>query len=122
MTTTSEHRQHRRVPISYHVKLVVDDRIIAYPRALNLSMGGILLKSRELLPVGSECGVAILLAQGGPGRRVVARGTVVRIDQEGMAIAFTKALDPSSEASLRHLIELLGAENEIFSSLDAWSQ
>lgn len=61
MTPTPEHRQHRRIPIAYQVKLVVDDRIIAYPRAVNLSMGGILLQGQDYLPVGSSCGVAILL-------------------------------------------------------------
>jgi len=107
MNPPPETRRFRRVPIAYQVKLVADDRIIAYPKAINLSMGGILVKGRDHLPVGCECGVAILLAHGPAGRRVVARGTVVRNDEQGMAIAFSKALDAESETSLRKLIESL---------------
>ena len=111
----AEARQYRRIPVVYQVKVVAEDRIIAYPEAINLSMGGILVGGREQLPVGSHCGVAILLADDETGRRIVARGTVVRTDQMGMAITFSKALDPGSEASLRWLIRTLkpGAEESI---------
>lgn len=37
---------------------------------------------------------------------------MVRNDNQGMAIAFSKALDAGSEASLRHLIYALGDETE----------
>jgi len=107
MNPYPENRQFRRIPIAYQIKLVADDRIIAYPTAINLSMGGLLVKGRDHLPVGCHCGVAILLAHGTAGRRVVARGTVVRNDEQGMAIAFSKALDAESEASLRRLIQSL---------------
>jgi hypothetical protein len=115
LTPSPEERHFRRVPIDYQVKLVADDRIIAYPRAINLSMGGILLSGPARLPMGSHCGVAILFASPEAGRRVVARGTVVRTDGQGMAIAFSKALDPASEDSLRRLIHSLepGAEQEL---------
>jgi hypothetical protein len=107
MSTSPEKRQHRRIPTTYQVKLVVEDQIIAYPSALDLSMGGILVDSRKLLPLGSPCGVAILLADREIGQRVVARGTVVRSDARGLAIDFSKALDAGSEASLRALIHSL---------------
>ncbi len=118
MTKTPETRQYQRVPITYQVKLVVEDRIIAYPKAINLSLGGILLEGRELLEVGSQCGVAILLANGDAGGRVVARGTVVRNDGHGMAIAFSKALDKGSLASLKELIESLGGSHGFNSDPD----
>jgi PilZ domain len=111
-TPPPEERQYSRIPIAYQVKVVSEDRIIAYPKAINLSMGGILVGGRDQLPVGSHCGVAILLADGEAGQRIVARGTVVRTDQQGMAIAFSKALDPESEASLRWLIHSLSPGSE----------
>ena len=112
MSPAPEQRHSRRIPIAYQVKLVAEDQMITFPTALNLSMGGILLNGPGRLPVGSHCGVAILLADGGTGRRIVARGTVVRNDAQGMAIAFSKALDRNSEDSLRALIHSLdpGAE------------
>jgi len=115
MTLPPEVRQYRRIPIAYQVKVVADDRIIVYSKAINLSLGGILVNGRDQLPVGSHCGVAILLVDGEPGRRVVARGTVVRTDQQGMAIAFSRALDKESEQSLRWLLHSLspGAEEAL---------
>lgn len=100
----SESRQFPRFPISYQVKLVVEDRIIAFSSAVDLSLGGILVSGDHHLAIGTECGVAILLGKGEPGRRVVTRGTVVRVDARGTALAFLKVLDASSEDSLRTLI------------------
>jgi len=119
LSPPQEARHFRRLPIGYQVKLVAEDRIIAYPRAVNLSMGGILLSGPAHLPVGSHCGVAILFASADAGRRVVARGTVVRTDGQGMAIAFSRALDPASEDALRRLIHSLepGAEEALQTSL-----
>jgi hypothetical protein len=101
MTPPSEQRRYPRFPIAYKVKLVVDDRIIVYPTAIDLSMGGILVGGPDQVPVGTLCGIAILL---GDGRNVVARGTVVRSDGRGMAIHFAKALEPASEEALLSLI------------------
>ncbi len=115
MTPYPKERQYRRIPISYQVKVVAEHRMIAYSTAINLSMGGLLVRGDEHLPLGTPCGVAILFGKGEPGRRVVARGTVVRSDAQGMAIAFSKALDPNSEESLRMLIRSLdpGAEEAV---------
>lgn len=112
MTPPPDERRFRRIPIAYQVKVVAENRMITYSTAINLSMGGLLVRGQEHLPVGTPCGVAILFGKGEPGRRVVARGTVVRSDPQGMAIAFSKALDPNSEGSLRMLIRSLdpGAE------------
>jgi hypothetical protein len=104
MAALPEKRQFQRVPITYQVKLVAEDQIIAYSSAIDLSMSGIMVGGGELLPEGSQCGVAILLADGLAGWRVVARGTVVRSDPRGMAISFSKALDADSEEALRILI------------------
>ncbi|HJW72472.1 MAG TPA: PilZ domain-containing protein [Geothrix sp.] len=111
----SESRQFPRFPISYQVKLVVEDRIIAFSSAIDLSMGGILVSGDHHLNIGTECGVAILLGKGEPGRRVVTRGTVVRVDTRGTALAFSRTLDASSADSLRTLIGSLtsGVEPEL---------
>jgi hypothetical protein len=128
MTLPPEERQYRRIPIAYQVKVIAENRMIVYPAAVNLSMGGLLVRGPEHLPVGTPCGVAILFGKGEPGRRVVARGTVARSDAQGMAIAFSRALDATSEDSLRMLIRSLdpGAEDAIEAGKsepdpDAWS-
>lgn len=112
MSPEPEHRRTRRVPISYQVKLVSEDQLITYASAINLSLGGMLLQGGTRLPIGSQCGVAILIADGGMGQRIVTRGTVVRDDAQGLAIAFSKALDPSNEDSLRALLQSLAQPPE----------
>lgn len=107
MSPDPEQRRSRRVPISYQVKLVAEDQLISYASAVNVSLSGILLRGPVRLPVGSQCGVAILIADGGMGQRIVTRGTVVRDDPEGLAIAFSRSLDPLSADSLRALIQSL---------------
>jgi len=112
MTPPPEKRRFRRVPIAYEVKLIVEDRMISFPSAIDLSLGGILVDNSRPLPVGTSCGLAILLGAGSPGKRIVTRGMVVRADDRGIAIAFSKALDPGSLESLKALIHSLdpGAE------------
>jgi hypothetical protein len=107
---TIEQRQHPRVPIAYRVKVVTPDRIIAFPKAINISLGGILIGGSDRLPVGTSCGVAILLEEAESGRRVVTRGTVVRSDASGMAIQFSRELEASGLEALRTLIRSVSPE------------
>ena len=113
MPPPSEKRRFRRIPIAYEVRLIVGETMISFPTAIDLSMGGLLLDGSHPMDIGTNCGVAILLGEGEPGKRVVTRGTVVRADSRGIAIAFSRALDAGSENSLRALIQSLepGAEN-----------
>lgn len=105
MTVPPDLRKSLRFPFSYRVKVVVSDRIIAFPQAINISLGGILVDGTDRLPVGSDCGVAILLEQAEAGKRVVTRGTVVRSDAAGMAIAFSRPLEPESLRTLLSLVQ-----------------
>ncbi len=101
---STEHRATSRVPIGYRVKVVTDDEMIAYASALNVGLGGLLLEPTPSLPVGRPCGVVIFLMDLETGKRVVARGIVVRSDVRGTAIQFTKALEPASRELLEALI------------------
>lgn len=101
--------------------MVAHDRIIAYSSAIDISMGGIMVGGPERLPVGCECGVAILLENAAAGKRVVTRGTVVRSDAHGMAIKFSKTLDEGSYEALRTLIRALcaGADQPLRAQTEA---
>ncbi|WP_286355957.1 PilZ domain-containing protein [Geothrix oryzae] len=110
MSVPSDQRQFPRVPIAYRVKVVTGDQILAFPSAINISLGGILVGGTERLPLGSACGVAILLEEAEAGKRIVTRGTVLRADADGMAIAFSRDLEPTSLDALRALIRSLNPE------------
>lgn len=101
-----ELRKSLRFPVSYRVKVVVPDRILAFSQAINISLSGILVDATDRLPVGCDCGVAILLEQAEAGKRVVTRGTVVRSDDNGMAIAFSLPLDPESLQTLLRVVQI----------------
>ncbi|BDU69317.1 hypothetical protein GETHOR_14180 [Geothrix oryzae] len=110
VSVPSDQRQFPRVPIAYRVKVVTGDQILAFPSAINISLGGILVGGTERLPLGSACGVAILLEEAEAGKRIVTRGTVLRADADGMAIAFSRDLEPTSLDALRALIRSLNPE------------
>jgi hypothetical protein len=98
------HRAFPRIPIGYRVKVVTDDQMIAYASALNVSLGGLLLEATPALPIGRPCGIAIFLLDQETGKRIVARGVVVRSDAAGTAIQFTKALEAESRSLMEALI------------------
>ncbi len=104
VNVSSNQREFLRIPATYRVKVVAPNQIIELTRVMNISLGGILIGGPERLPVGSSCGVAILLDNAEAGKRIVTRGTVVRSDGDGMAIAFSRDLDADSLEALRILI------------------
>jgi hypothetical protein len=98
------HRAFPRVPIGYRVKIVTKDRMIGYSQALNVSMGGILLQGEPPLQVGIRVGVAIFLADGEGGSRIVTHGTVVRSDAQGNAIQFAPDMEDVHTKALALLV------------------
>ena len=104
MSTASQPRAFPRIPIAYRVKVVTDDQMIAYASARNISLGGLLFEPTPALPVGRPCGIAIFLMDQETGKRIVARGIVVRSDALGTAIQFEKPLDRTSGELLETLV------------------
>ena len=107
MAPSVEHRAFPRIPIGYQVKVVTDDQMLTFASARNVSRGGLLVEPTPCLRVGSACGVAILLKDRESGKRIVARGIVVRTDALGTALQFTQALDEGSRSLLDLLIRSL---------------
>ena len=116
MTQPANHRAFPRVPIGYRVKVVTDDQMIAYASALNVSLGGLLVQPTPALPVGRLCGVAIFLMERDTGKRIVARGIVVRNDLRGTAIQFTQALEAESRSLMEALIHSRTPDDPAFGS------
>lgn len=104
MTVISNQRAFPRVPIGFRVKLVTDEQMIAFASALNVSLGGLLVEPTPSLALGRTLGVAIFLLDHESGKRIVARGTVVRNDAFGTAIQFNQPLDPGSRTLLEALV------------------
>lgn len=107
MTQPPDHRAFPRVPIGYRVKIVTDEEMISYAAARNVSLGGLLFEPTPALKVGHPCGIAILLTAQDTGKRIVARGQIVRSDALGTAVQFTRPLDPASLTLLESLVQSL---------------
>ncbi len=100
---TDERRRHPRVP----VRLQVKRRTTVHPPeqveyATDLSEGGLFIRTRhnDIKP-GSTLDVAF--APTGHTREVQARGRVVRVTSEGLAIEFIE-LDPDSRLLLSYAL------------------
>ena len=119
MSETRQQRAHPRVPIGYRVKVVTDDALITFASARNISLGGLLLEPTPALPLACTCGVAIFLMEHEAGKRIVARGIVVRSDGGGTAIRFTKELDATSRDHLEALLDSMDAIQAGDAAMDA---
>ncbi len=87
------------------MKVVAGDRLIAYGSALDVSMGGILVRGDPPLSLGTRVGVVIFLADGEGANRIVTQGTVVRSDPGGNAIEFVPGMGEEQARALALLVE-----------------
>ena len=100
MPPPANQRTYERIPFRQKVKVVSMGRIVAYAMAINLGMGGVLLKSASSLPVGQKLRVDIPGTGSGGGRPITAEGVVVRSDTDGTAIQFSNPLQLASGLSI----------------------
>ena len=97
-------RQFTRVPIGYRLKIMAEERSLTCPSAVNISMNGILVRTPERLPLGTSCYIVIFVLTEGVETKVLAWGTVVREDPEGLAIRFAQILGKEGPERLRDLV------------------
>jgi hypothetical protein len=102
MSSPQDLRAYERIPVNHEVKVTSTGRFSARALATNLSMGGILLAAPGALPVGSHCEVAIQLPDRSSLDPIHATGRVVRSDDNGVAIQFSRPLEAKSFEVLAH--------------------
>lgn len=104
MSKLADQRKFTRVPIGYRIKLMSEAKTIVCPAAVNISMNGILVRAPEHLPLGTRCHVIIFVLEDGIETKILAWGTVVRSNREGMAIRFAQILGEKGHLWLKNLI------------------
>lgn len=103
MSRRQEERQHTRLPLRLEVRIVSGSRTLVSGKTRDISREGVYVFAEKPLPRGSECQLALLLTGPKSTLRIEVSGTVVRADDQGMAIDFTEVgLD-----SLFHLRNLM---------------
>ncbi len=100
MVPPKNQRTFERVPFSQKIKVMSMGRMVAYTMAINLGMGGVLLKAANPLPIGRKLRLDIPATGFGGGGRIVAEGTVIRSDPAGMAVQFLNPLEPAGFEAL----------------------
>ena len=97
-------RKFTRVPIGYRVKVMSEEITISCASAINISINGILVEASEPLLRGTSCSVIIFVLEEGLEIKIMALGTVVRNNANGLAIRFSKILGKDGREQLQNLI------------------
>ncbi len=90
MSQPADLRATKRIPVRNRIRVLAHGRMIAYALAINLSMGGVLLKAMPPVPVGSVCDLTFLAPNGTSG---AISGMVVRSDATSTAFQFVNLLE-----------------------------
>ncbi|MDQ7781494.1 MAG: PilZ domain-containing protein [Desulfomonilaceae bacterium] len=103
--TISEKRRFTRAPFQTEVRVISDDRIVVSHHLQNVSLGGAYVLVDNPLPQGMPCILNIDLIGPRSLLRVEIEGEVIRVEEKGMAVKFTR-IDVDSLVHLRHFIRI----------------
>lgn len=118
MNASANKRTSERIPFSQKVNVVTMSRMAAYAMAINIGMGGVLLRSATNLPVGSQCRLTVPVPGGDGTKPFVAEGTVIRSDADGTAVQFLNTIDQARFYTLFQPVA--GTQGSILASYQAY--
>jgi hypothetical protein len=95
-------REFTRVLVTARTVIKAGDLVLSGPPTHSLSMKGMSVQTGERLPLGTECGITIVLVEGQV--EIQAEGSVVAHLPDGMAFLFSKILGLESFEHLRNLV------------------
>ena len=103
--TNTEKRKFTRTPFEMEIRVITDDRIVVSHRLRDISLGGAYIEVDQPLEEGASCILSIDLIGPRSLLRIEIEGEVVRVEDDGMAVTFTR-IDLDSLVHLRHLIKV----------------
>jgi c-di-GMP-binding flagellar brake protein YcgR len=106
-----EKREFTRVDFETAIQVSTEELSITSSRTRNISLGGLFIYTGELLPRGAECVVNIELIGPATLLRIRVEGEVVRVEEDGVAVRFTR-MDTDSLIHLKHLVTIKAADPE----------
>jgi len=110
-----EKRQFTRVPFRTEAKILTSSRVISSNKLRNISLGGAFVEVHEHLPEGEPCVLSVDLIGAASLLRIQVDGHVVRVEEDGIAVKFTK-IDLDSLIHLRHLIKVHAMDPDVVDS------
>lgn len=109
---TDEKRKFTRVKFDTAVQVSTPTNSITVSRASDLGLGGVFVFTDEKLPIGTECVVNIELIGPASLLRVRVEGEIVRVQDRGLALQFTR-IDTDSLIHLKHLLSIQSEDPEL---------
>jgi c-di-GMP-binding flagellar brake protein YcgR len=109
--TNSEKRRFTRTPFEMEIRVITDDRIVVSNRLKDISLGGAYIAVENPLQEEAPCILSIDLIGPRSLLRIEIEGEVVRSEDDGMAVRFTR-IDVDSLVHLRHLIKVHSQDPE----------
>lgn len=87
---TEDHREFSRVGINIRATVQAKGEEIISTGTHDVSMKGLLVKSKTDWPIGTECDIHLILEGQSPPVNIEVKGRVQRITEEGIAMLFTE--------------------------------
>jgi len=115
MMNDEEKRQFTRIPFRTEAKISTGSKVISSNNLRNISLGGAFVEVGEGLPEGEPCVVSVDLIGPASLLRIRVDGYVVRAEEDGVAVKFTR-IDLDSLIHLRHLIKVHAMDPEVVDS------
>ncbi len=107
-----EKRKFTRIPFETTIKVTAGTTVIVSNRSRDIGLGGAFVVTEGTsLPESTSCVLEIDLIGPASLLRIQVEAEVVRVDEEGMAMKFTK-IDLDSLVHLRHLIRVHAQDPE----------
>lgn len=107
-----EKRKFTRIPFETTIKVTAGKTVIISNRSRDIGLGGaFVITEGTSFPASTSCVLEIELIGPASLLRIQVEAEVVRVDEEGMAMKFTK-IDLDSLVHLRHLIRVHAQDPE----------
>jgi hypothetical protein len=104
MSRRQEEREHTRLPIRLEVQVTGAGRTVVSGKTRDISREGMFVFVPKPLPRGTRCDIVLLVKGPTSTLRIEITGTVVRADDNGMAMDFT-TMEIDSVFHLRNLMQ-----------------
>lgn len=98
-----EKRRFNRVSFRVKAEMTVNNTLYCVEEIDNLSINGCLLPIKVDIKLETECTISIMMSGTSSELNVKVLGNVIRCDQDGVAVKFTR-IDPDSLFHLRNII------------------
>jgi hypothetical protein len=108
----ADRRKFIRIEMKVEIKVEDGETIVTEAKLRDISLGGMFVLVEEPLTVGTACTLTIKLEGWSSLLRIGLQGEVVRVEEGGMAVKFTK-IDLDSLVHLRYLIKIHTRDPEI---------